>query len=324
MSSELSTTQESTASFAPAEHDAPLIPHASSGGRLRLRVQKTYKMFVGGQFVRSESGRYFQVTDASGAGQGAAENIPLASRKDGRDAVKIAHGAWPGWSGRTAYNRGQILYRLAEVMEARADELSHEIHRSLALPEGDARAEVERSIDRVVSFAGWSDKFQALLCSSNPVAGPHFNFSVPESMGVVAVLAPPRPSLLGLVSAVLPIVVAGNACVVLVSEADPRTALSWGECLATSDLPSGVINLLSGKASEVAPHLARHQEVAALDLWTDDDALARQLEDLAVGTVKRVRRHLLTATDFSSASLEGLASIERFVELKTVWHPVGV
>ncbi|MCS6902082.1 MAG: aldehyde dehydrogenase family protein [Polyangiaceae bacterium] len=289
-----------------------------------MRVQKTYKMFVGGLFVRSESGRYFQVTDASGSGQGAVENIPRASRKDGRDAVKMAHGAWPGWSGRTAYNRGQILYRLAEVMEARADELTREIHRSLALPEHQARTEVEQAIDRAVCFAGWSDKFQSLLCSSNPVAGPHFNFSVPESMGVVVVLAPARPSLLGLVSAVLPVVVAGNTCVVLVSEQDPRTALSWAECLATCDLPGGVINLLSGKVTEVAPHLARHQEVAALDLWTDDDGLAHQLEDLAVGTVKRVRRHLPAAIDFTSGFLEGLASIERFVEMKTIWHPVGV
>lgn len=316
MSAEQRMSQEP--SMASVEAPAPKTE------RLRLRVQKTYKMFAGGQFIRSESGRYFQVSDVSGAGQGGAENIPLASRKDGRDAVKIAHGAWGGWSGRTAYNRGQILYRLAEVMEARADELTQELHRALGLPPGEARVEVERSIDRVVSFAGWSDKFQALLCSSNPVAGPHFNFSVPESMGVVAVVAPPRPSLLGLVSAVMPILVTGNTCVVLASEEDPRTALSWCECVATSDMPGGVLNVLTGKISEVAPHLARHQEVAALDLWTDNDALARQLEELAIGTVKRTRRHAPSSVDFAAPALEGLAALERFVELKTIWHPVGV
>ncbi|MCU0656781.1 MAG: aldehyde dehydrogenase family protein [Polyangiaceae bacterium] len=320
MNSELDATP--AASLAVATQAELQTPAPTE--RRRLRVQKTYKMFAGGQFIRSESGRYFQVTDVSGATTGEAENIPLASRKDGRDAVKIAHGAWAGWSGKTAYNRGQILYRLGEVMEARAAELAHDLHRSLGLSGDLARAEVEASIDRVLSFAGWSDKFQALLCSSNPVAGPHFNFSVPEPMGVVATLAPRRPSLLGLVSAILPALVAGNTCVVLASEEDPRTALSFCECVATSDVPAGVLNVLTGKASEVAPHLARHQEVAALDLWTEDDALARQLEELAVGTVKRVRRRTPSTIDFSSSSLESLATIERFVEMKTVWHPVGV
>lgn len=305
--------------------DEGLVPmEPTAVERLRLRVQKTYKMFVGGQFIRSESGRYFQVSDVSGAGQGTVENLPLASRKDGRDAVKTAHGAWGGWSGKTAYNRGQILYRLAEVMEARSQELVDELLRSLALSPEQAREEVERSIDRVVSFAGWSDKFQSLLCSSNPVAGPHFNFSVPESMGVVAVVAPRRPSLLGLVTAVLPVITAGNTCIVLASEEDPRTAISWCECVATSDMPGGVINVLTGKVAEVAPHLARHQEVAALDLWLDDDSLAFQLEELAVGTVKRVRRHTSSQVDFSSSSLESLHTLERFVEMKTVWHPVGI
>jgi acyl-CoA reductase-like NAD-dependent aldehyde dehydrogenase len=292
------------------------------GGRARLRVQKAHKMYVGGQFIRSESGRYTQVSDVAGEGEGQVENVARASRKDGRDAVRTAHAAWAGWAGKTAYNRGQIVYRLAEVMEARSRELTDELHRSVGLDLGAARSEVEQAIDRVVSFAGWSDKFQSLLASSNPVAGPHFNFTVPESMGVVAIVAPRRPSLLGLVSAVLPVVVAGNSCVVLASEDDPRTAVSWCECVATSDWPAGVINVLTGPAAEVAPHLARHQEVAALDLWTDDDALARSLEDLAAGTVKRTRRR--SAVDFTDARLEGLGAIERFLELKTVWHPAGL
>lgn len=307
-----------------SRHDDALDRTHAHPGRLRLRVQKTYKMYVGGQFIRSESGRYFQVSDVAGPGQGGSENIARASRKDGRDAVKVAHAAWSGWAGKTAYNRGQILYRLAEVMEARASELTDELVRSLALSPEQARAEVEQATDRVVSFAGWSDKFQPLLCSSNPVAGPHFNFSVPESMGVVAIIAPRRPSLLGLVTALMPVVVAGNTCVVLASEEDPRTAITWSECLATSDLPGGVINILTGQASEVAPHLAKHQEIAALDLWTDDDALAKTLEEQAVATVKRTRRHATSSVDFSHASLESLRTIERFLELKTVWHPVGV
>jgi acyl-CoA reductase-like NAD-dependent aldehyde dehydrogenase len=297
---------------------------AAAPARLRLRVQKTYKMFVGGQFVRSESGRYFQVTDVAGDEAGSIENIARASRKDGRDAVKAALAAQPGWAARTAYNRGQILYRLAEVMEARGAELAGEIVRSLGVDEADAAAEVEAAVDRVIAFAGWSDKYQSLLASSNPVSGPHFNFSVPEPMGVVALVAPARPSLLGLVTALLPVVVSGNTVVALVSEDDPRTAVTFSECLATSDLPGGVINLLTGQAAEVGPHLAKHYEVAALDVWTSDDALARSLEELAVNTVKRVRRHDVAPGSFGDACHESLRSIERFIETKTVWHPVGV
>lgn len=297
---------------------------APSPARRRLRVQKTYKMYVGGQFVRSESARYFQVKDVAGDTPGAVENVARASRKDGRDAVKAALAAQPGWASKTAYNRGQIVYRLAEVVEARADELAAEIDRSLGVGRDAARAEVEATIDRIVAFAGWADKYPALLASSNPVAGPHFNFSVPEAMGVVAIIAPSRPSLLGLVTAVLPVIVSGNTCVTLVSEADPRTAITLSECLATSDLPGGVVNLLTGQIAEVAPHLARHYEVNALDVWAGDDDVVRSLEELAVNTVKRVRRHAVDSSRFTDASLEGLRSIERFVEMKTVWHPVGL
>jgi acyl-CoA reductase-like NAD-dependent aldehyde dehydrogenase len=297
---------------------------ATNGASARVRIQKTYKLYVGGQFVRSESGRYFQVKDVAGDEAGLVENIARASRKDGRDAVKVAHGAFAGWSGRTAYNRGQILYRLAEVMEARSAELANEIERSLAVSRSEARSEVAEATDRVIAFAGWSDKYQSLLASSNPVSGPHFGFSVPEAMGVVAAIAPRRPSLLGLVSCICPIVVSGNTCIVLVSEDDPRTPLTFAECLATSDMPGGVVNLLSGQVAEVFPHLAKHQEVAALDLWLDDDKLSRELEEMAVGTVKRVRRHAVEGTSFTDAKLEHLRTIERFLELKTVWHPAGM
>ena len=292
--------------------------------RARIRVQKTYKMFVGGAFVRSESGRYLQVKDVAGDHPGELENVARASRKDGRDAVKAAQAAWASWSARTAYNRGQILYRLAEVMEGRAGELASEIHRSLGGGRDAAVREVERAIDRAISFAGWADKSQSLLASSNPVAGPHFNFTVPESMGVVAVVAPRRPTLFGLVTAILPVVVSGNTCVVLASEDDPRSAITFSECLATSDLPGGVVNVLTGSVAEVAPHLAKHAEVNALDLWVDDDALGTELEALAVGTVKRARRHRASAGDIGDDKHVGLRAIERFVEVKTVWHPVGV
>lgn len=295
---------------------------ASAGGR--VRVQKAYKIYVGGAFVRSESGRYVQVTDVAGDEVGLVENVALSSRKDGRDAVKAAHGAIGSWAGKTAYNRGQILYRLGEVMEGRRAELTSEIHRSVGGTREDARDEVLASIDRVISFAGWADKFQSLLASSNPVAGPHFTFSVPEPMGVVAVVAPRRPTLLGLVSAILPVIVSGNTCVVLASEDDPRTAVTFCECLATSDMPGGVVNLLTGRVKEVAPHLARHQEVQALDLWLDDQELVKELETLGVATVKRVRRHAVAGVDFADERFAGLSSLAPFLETKTFWHPIGV
>lgn len=292
--------------------------------RARVGVQKAWKMYVGGQFVRSESGRYRQVKDSAGEHAGKSENVARASRKDGRDAVLAAHAAFSGWSGRSGYNRGQILYRLAEVMEGRADELARELSRSGAGDAKAARAEVEQAIDRVVTFAGWTDKYNALLASSNPVAGPHFNFSVPEPIGVVAAIAPARPSLLGLVTAILPVIVPGNTLVVLASEEDPRTAITFAECLATSDLPGGVVNILTGEAKEVAPHLAKHMEVLALDVWTHDAELAKELDALAVVNVKRVRQHRVEPGAFGDASLQGLRAIERFTELKTIWHPAGI
>lgn len=290
----------------------------------RLRVQKTYKMYIGGQFVRSESGRVRAVEDAAGDEPGQQENVPRASRKDARDAVVSSHSAFAGWAAKTAYNRGQILYRLGEVMEGRATELAKEIHRSLNTPFDVARREVDNAIDRVISFAGWTDKVGAMLATSNPVSGPHFNFSVPEAMGVVAVIAPPKPSLLGLVTAICPVIVPGNTCIVLVSEDDPRTALTFAECLATSDLPGGVVNLLSAPVAEVAPHLAKHMEVISLDVWNQPSDLVKKLEIEAVANVKRVRRHDLSVDAFENESLQSIRTVERFVEMKTVWHPVGL
>ena len=306
--------------------DAPMM-RTSDAPAPRLGVNKAYKMYVGGAFVRSESGRYFQVT-TSALGQGAdpeVVNIPRGSRKDARDAVLAARGAWEPWAARTAYNRGQVLYRLAEVLESRRSELVESLVRG-----GDAEAaaeiEVEASIDRAVYYAGFADKFQSLLASSNPVAGPHFGFSVPESMGVVALVAPPRPALLGLLSVVLPVIGGGNTCVVVASDADPRTAIVLCECMATSDLPSGVVNVLTGHAAEIAPVLAKHREVIGIDAWTGDADLRTTLEREGSESVKRVKTHAPMEAEGwrDERTGQGLGWIERFLETKTVWHPVGV
>jgi acyl-CoA reductase-like NAD-dependent aldehyde dehydrogenase len=295
---------------------------------VRLGVRKAYKMYVGGAFIRSESGRYFQVQESKAKaggerGAGTVENVPLASRKDSRDAVKIALGAWDGWSKRTATNRGQILYRLAEMLEARQPELIQSLVRG-GSDEKDAAREVTATIDRAIAYAGWADKYQSLFSSLNPVPGPHFDFTLPESMGVVVIAAPKRPALLGLASAILPVIVSGNTCIVVASEDDPRTAITFSEALATSDLPGGVVNILTGKGSEVLPHLARHMEVAALDLHAVAPALSKELEELAVDSVKRVRvRALDTEAWFDAGACETPRWIERFVEMKTIWHPSG-
>jgi len=291
---------------------------------VRLGVRKAYKMYVGGAFIRSESGRYFQVQESKAKGdEGTVENVPLASRKDSRDAVKVALTAWDGWSKRSASNRGQILYRLAEMLEARRDELAQSLVRG-GSSEADAEREVIATIDRSIAYAGWADKYQSLFSSLNPVPGPHFDFTLPESMGVVVIAAPTRPALLGLASAILPVIVSGNTCIVIASEDDPRTAITFSEALATSDLPGGVVNILTGKASEVLPHFARHMEVAALDLHAVAPALGKELEELAVESVKRVRtRNLEAEAWFDAGACETPRWIERFVEMKTIWHPSG-
>jgi acyl-CoA reductase-like NAD-dependent aldehyde dehydrogenase len=262
----------------------------------RLPVKKTYKLFIGGDFPRSESGRTYE---AEG------QNVARASRKDVRDAVRAARSALPKWSGMTAYNRGQVLYRLAEMIEARAAEFAD-------LSTG--REEVERSVDRIVWYAGWADKLAQVLGSSNPVAGPYFNFTVPEPTGVVAVIAPDDPPLLGLVSRVVPVLTGGNTVVALASETRPLAAIELAEALATSDVPGGAVNVLTGHRSELAPWLASHMDVNAIDL-TGADGHSPELERAAAENVKRV-----VHGDPDSQSPWEVAS---FLELKTVWHPVG-
>lgn len=309
------------AEAAPREAAAPKEEALAFEAPARVPVRKAYKMYVGGAFVRSESGRYTQVSEAPGLST--KENVARASRKDARDAVKAALGALPGWSGRTAFNRGQILYRLAEMMEARKSELVTSLVNG-GLSREEAERQAVSAIDRAISYSGWCDKYQSLFSSLNPVGGPHFDFTVPEPMGVVAVAAPERPALLGLVGAILPVIASGNTCVVLASEADPRTAVVFSEALATSDLPGGVVNVLTGQVKEVLPHLAKHMDVAALDLHGVEAALAKAAEEAAVVNVKRVRSRALSQADwFDAGAAESPRWIERFVEMKTIWHPAG-
>jgi acyl-CoA reductase-like NAD-dependent aldehyde dehydrogenase len=262
----------------------------------RLPVKKTYKLYLGGAFPRSESGRTYE---AEG------QNVARASRKDARDAVRAARSGLPHWAGATAYNRGQVLYRLAEMMEARAEDLARVCS---------GRAEVELAVDRVVWYAGWADKLAQVLGSSNPVAGPYFNFTVPEPTGVVAVVAPDEPALAGIVSRLAPALVGGNAVVALASEGHPLAAIELAEAVATSDVPAGVVNVLTGFRDELAPVLAAHMDVNAIDLSGVDGDTA-ELERAAAENVKRVVR--------GGADGQSPWEIERFLELKTVWHPVG-
>jgi acyl-CoA reductase-like NAD-dependent aldehyde dehydrogenase len=282
-------------------------------------VRKTYKLYVGGKFPRSESGRSYVVSDSKG---GFLANAALASRKDARDAVLAARKAVPGWSGATAYNRGQVLYRIAEMLEGRRDQFVAEVAAGEGLSAARAGASVDAAIDRWVWYAGWSDKIAQVHGSSNPVAGPFFNFSVPEPTGVVAVTAPQQSSLLGLVSVVAPVVVTGNTAVVLASELRPLPAITLAEVLATSDLPGGVINLLTGRLAEVAPWLASHMDVNAIDLSGVPADLAVELERQAAENLKRVVRP--PAVEPSWTDEPGLGRILDFLETKTVWHPVGV
>ncbi|MGW0229743.1 aldehyde dehydrogenase family protein [Actinopolymorpha singaporensis] len=286
----------------------------------RLAVRKTYKLYVGGAFPRSESGRSYVVHDAKGQ---FLANAALASRKDARDAVVAARKAFGGWSARTAYNRGQILYRVAEVMEGRRAQFVDEVAAGEGLARAEAGAAVDESIDRWVWYAGWADKVAQVLGSTNPVAGPYFDFSVPEPTGVVAVLAPQESSLLGLVSVLAPVITTGNTCVVLASADRPLPAVTLTEVLATSDLPGGVVNLLTGKVPEVAPWLAAHQDVNALDLTGVEDAgLATELERAAADNLKRLVRVPDHTQDWTAAP--GIDRMAAFLETKTVWHPMGI
>ncbi|MET9432748.1 aldehyde dehydrogenase family protein [Streptomyces sp. NPDC006551] len=282
----------------------------------RLSVLKTYKLYVGGKFPRSESGRVYEVTDSKGKWLA---NAPLSSRKDARDAVVAARKAFGGWSGATAYNRGQILYRVAEMLEGRKSQFVHEVAHAEGLSKSKAAEVVEAAIDRWVWYAGWTDKIGQIAGGANPVAGPFFNLSTPEPTGVVAVVAPQESSFLGLVSVIAPVIATGNTAVVIASEKSPLPALSLGEVLATSDLPGGVVNILSGKAAEMGPHLAAHQDVNAIDLTGADAELARDLEIAAADNLKRVLRP--RAADFTTDP--GTDRLTAFLETKTVWHPTG-
>ncbi|TCC45836.1 aldehyde dehydrogenase family protein [Kribbella capetownensis] len=291
---------------------------ASDKPGTRLEVRKTYKLYIGGAFPRSESGRSYVVNNAKGK---FLANASQASRKDARDAVVAARKAFGGWSGRTAYNRGQVLYRIAEVMEGRHEQFSSEVALSEGLSISKARAVVDASIDRWVWYAGWADKLAQVVGSSNPVAGPYFDFSLPEATGVVAVLAPQDSSLLGLTSVIAPAIVSGNTVVAVSSYERPLPAVTLGEVMATSDVPGGVVNILTGSASEVGPWLASHLDVNAIDLCgIEDPDEARDLEAASAENLKRVRRP--AEEDWTESP--GLSRLTQYLELKTVWHPIGL
>ncbi|MFI1257321.1 aldehyde dehydrogenase family protein [Streptomyces netropsis] len=282
----------------------------------RLSVFKTYKLFVGGKFPRSESGRVYEVTDSKGKWLA---NAPLSSRKDARDAVVAARKATGGWAGATAYNRGQILYRVAEMLEGRRDQFVAEVADAEGLSKSKAAAQVDAAIDRWVWYAGWTDKIAQIVGGANPVAGPYLNLSTPEPTGVVAVVAPQESSFLGLVSVIAPVIAVGNTVVVIASEKAPLPALSLGEVLATSDVPGGVVNILSGKTAEISPSLAAHQDVNAIDLAGADAELSKALQIAAADNLKRVLRP--QAVDWSADP--GTDRMTAFLETKTVWHPTG-
>ncbi|GGZ18739.1 aldehyde dehydrogenase [Streptomyces inusitatus] len=282
----------------------------------RLSVFKTYKLYVGGKFPRSESGRVYEVTDSKGKWLA---NAPLSSRKDARDAVVAARKAFGGWSGATAYNRGQILYRVAEMLEGRREQFVREVAEAEGLSKSKASAQVDAAIDRWVWYAGWTDKIAQVMGGANPVAGPFFNLSTPEPTGVVAVLAPQESSFLGLVSVIAPVIATGNTAVVIAGEKNPLPALSLGEVLATSDLPGGVVNILSGRTGEIAAPLAAHQDVNGIDLTGAGDELAKELEIAAADNLKRVLRP--GSAEYTADP--GTHRMTAFLETKTVWHPTG-
>jgi acyl-CoA reductase-like NAD-dependent aldehyde dehydrogenase len=285
----------------------------------RIPILKTYKMYVGGQFPRTESGRSYLVRSADGD---ALANACRGSRKDVRDAVRIARAASGGWAGRTAMNRGQILYRVAELMEGRFDQFTGEVAIAEGLEYRAAREVVGRAIDRWVWYAGWTDKIAQVLGSSNPVGAPYFNFTIPEPTGVVGVVAPDEPSLLGLVAEIAPALAAGNTVVAILSDSAPLGGLDLAEALGVSDVPGGVVNLLSGRRAELAPALGAHRNLNAIVDAAGDSDLAAELDRLASETIKRTR-HSRAAATYDEAVADALNRIEAVTELKTAWHPIG-
>lgn len=287
----------------------------------RIDVRKTYKLYVGGAFGRSESGRCYAVHDSRGK---FLANASAASRKDARDAVLAARKSFGGWSARTAYNRGQVVYRIAEVLESRRAQFVDEVHRAEGISKRLAEAAVDASVDRLVWYAGWADKISQVLGGGNQVAAPYFNLSSPEPTGVVAVLAPQESSLLGLVSVLAPVVVTGNTCVVTSSQQRPIPAITLSEVLATSDVPGGVVNILTGRLGDTAPTLASHMDVNAIDLTgaAGDPEHAAQLEVAAAENLKRVLRAPDEEPDWTLDP--GMQPMTTFLETKTVWHPIGI
>ncbi|HUA66592.1 MAG TPA: aldehyde dehydrogenase family protein [Alphaproteobacteria bacterium] len=286
-----------------------------------LEIKKTYKLFIGGKFPRSESGRYLPAMSARGE---RLDNFSHASRKDFRDAVGAARAAFEGWNKATAYNRGQILYRAAEMLQNRAAELAHEIVRSTNVTPAKAGREVTLAIDRLVHFAGWTDKYQQVFGTVNPVASPHFNFTTPEPAGVVTVLAPDEPSLLALVSLSAPAILSGNTVVAIASEKFPLPALTFAEILATSDLPGGGVNILAGRRSELAPHIASHMDVNAIVDGAGDSELSAKLQAGTAANLKRYANRTISPGDWFAPAAEDPYWILDTVEFKTAWHPIGV
>ena len=287
----------------------------------RLPITKTPKVYVGGAFIRSESARVLPVHDAGGKLLG---NVPRCTRKDLRNAVEAAAAAGPGWAKRTAYNRGQILYRLAEMLESRNGELAGCLQENAAAANETAEREVAATVDRIIYYAGWADKFAQVLGNTNPVSGPYFNFTFPEPMGVVGVLAEEgAPPLLGLVSQVVPVIVSGNTTVAYASEAGSLVAILLGEMLAVSDLPGGVVNLLTGKRAELVGTFATHAAIRAVDAAGVSAEERRTLGRGAAESVKRLRTRAAGEVDWFAESAQGAEEIAECVEYKTVWHPVG-
>ncbi len=302
------------------------VTRARTVAPARVEVRKTWKLYIGGAFPRSESGRSYVVAAADGT---PIANAVRGSRKDLRDAVRAARNAYPGWADRTAMNRGQILYRVAELMEGRRDQFVAEVGQADGVRADKAREIVDRSIDRWVWYAGWADKIAQVLGSSNPVASDFFNFTIPEPTGIVGVVAPESSSLLGLVSRLAPPLVAGNSVVVLASETRPLPAISLTEVLATSDVPGGVVNVITGRKRELVPVLAGHSDVDSIDVWGVPDDLRTDVELAAADSVKRVVRRPSGVTDARFDWLDDRASerpewIAAYLEMKTVWHPIGV
>ncbi|MBA4196372.1 MAG: aldehyde dehydrogenase [Chitinophaga sp.] len=282
----------------------------------RLEVLKTYKIYIGGQFPRTESGRYYKATNAKGD---LLANVCLSSRKDFRDAVIAARSAFGGWSGRAAFNRAQILYRIAEMLEGRKAQFLDELIKQGALS-ANAENEINLSIDRLIYYAGWCDKFQQVFSSVNPVASSHFNFSVPEPTGVVAIIAPQDSSLLGLVSVIAPVIAGGNTCIVLASEEKPLCAVTFAEVINSSDVPGGVVNILTGKPSELVKYFADHMDVNAVVYCEKNDADKKLIQEKAALNVKRVL--FWDKINWNSDEAETPYLITDLQEVKTTWHPI--